>query len=79
MTDWPYDDLVLRTPHCPWCGAQARILVGQNLHPMAWCPDDECQALSWDPTQTAKRLIENATRLVQEELPDGSIRLRPGD
>jgi hypothetical protein len=61
MTDeWPYPDLQLKTPNCPYCGAAARIMVGANIRPMAWCPTDDCDAVTWDPTVAAAQLIQEA-------------------
>ena len=54
---WPYDDLVLRTSRCPWCGFAVALLVAVNMYPMAWCLTDDCPAVMFDPTKTAEQLI----------------------
>lgn len=68
--DWPYRDLVCRTPDCPVCGMPAQMLVGAILHPMAFCTNEECNALSWDPTKTHRELLENAVE--QPWPPEGN-------
>lgn len=71
MIPWPYDDLVLRCPHCPRCGARAHMMVGQFLQPMAFCPDDECAISNWDPSVPAERLLATAQVMVEQPMPDG--------
>lgn len=58
--DWPYADLVLRCPHCPMCGELARMLVGTMVVPLAFCPNDDCAAWTWDPCKPAAELLANA-------------------
>jgi hypothetical protein len=64
---WPYQDLKLCTPHCPLCGSRAAMMVGANLHPMAFCPDEDCSAFSWDPSIPAAQLLAAANALVRHE------------
>lgn len=58
--DWPYNDLVCRTPDCPMCGHPGAMLVGPMLHPMAFCENEDCPALTWDPTKSWAELRANA-------------------
>jgi hypothetical protein len=60
---WPYKDLQLKTPNCPYCGAPGMLLVGANLYPMGWCPTEDCKALSWDPSKAALELLRDAVEL----------------
>ena len=57
---WPYDDLQLRTYFCPWCGSIPEVVVGPLIHPMAWCVNDVCQVVMFDPSRTAKENVEGA-------------------
>lgn len=67
---WPYPDLVLRTPDCPLCGGRARLVVAPYLHPMAWCTDDECTAITWDPTITRADLLADAVTMPSWNIVD---------
>ena len=58
-SDWPYADLELKTPHCPLCGSEARLLTGAWLHPSAWCENEACNALTWDPSVDRNTLLQN--------------------
>lgn len=68
---WPYHDLVLKQPTCPNCGVRAHMLVGGNVHPVAFCPNDDCTSLSWDPSKSA---VDVLWHLVEEA---GKNELRP--
>lgn len=54
-------------PDCPECGTPAEFLVGDES---AFCGNDDCRILTWDPTMT---LAEMAAEGVHE------IDLRAGD
>lgn len=75
MQPWPYDDLVLRTPHCPHCGSRADMLVGQFVKPLAFCPNDDCSTMNWDPTTTAERLLATSKVMIERTSPDGQTRI----
>lgn len=64
---WPYPDRHLATPHCPWCGWPAQLMAGANVHPMAWCRNDACEAFQWDPSIPARELVLNARAMVVEQ------------
>lgn len=55
---WPYSDLPLRLPNCPLCGFAMVAMTGGLIHPMAFCHNDECQVVTWDPTLSAVRTLE---------------------
>jgi len=58
--DWPYYDLVLRSPACPLCRQAAMLLVAPTVHPQAFCTEEACKAFTWDPTVHADELLTNA-------------------
>ena len=70
---WPYDDLTLRCPNCPVCGTAATMMVGLNLHPQAFCPNDACGAFTYDPTKPALDLLRDAGQLVAHETEHGVV------
>jgi hypothetical protein len=35
--------------NCPWCGQHPSLIVGENI---AFCGNDDCKLLKWDPRQT---------------------------
>jgi len=64
---WPYVDLPLKTPHCPWCGSPGVGLVGLWIHPIFFCKDDDCPALSWDPSLAALELLRSVGELEERD------------
>jgi len=56
---WPYDDLVLRSPRCPWCGFTASLLVGTSITPRGLCLTADCRVMSFDPTRTWLELVDD--------------------
>jgi hypothetical protein len=75
---WPYADLHLATPNCPYCGWQAKMMVGTNVHPMAFCSNDDCPSFNWDPSVPAAKLLAEAVEMVEETLENGTTVIRPG-
>lgn len=74
---WPYDNLVLRTPHCPRCGARAQMLVGEYIEPIAMCPEHDCAIFNWDPTKPAELLLATSKVMIKRALPDGGTVMEP--
>jgi len=60
-SEWPYDDLVPRCWLCPWCGSIPSLVVSPAIHPMAWCRNDACELLMFDPSMTAKENLDKPT------------------
>lgn len=56
---WPYRDLPLRCRNCPLCGWDPHIMMSPVVHPMAFCDNDDCKALSWDPSMTAAQVLRD--------------------
>ena len=46
MGDMPTN---MRTPRCPFCGEQPKFIVGIT---QAFCGNDDCDLLCWDPSLT---------------------------
>ena len=68
---WPYSDLALRLRNCPRCGFEAVMLTAVNIHPMAFCHNDECRVLCWDPSRTATDTVHGFDR-DDEDQAEGS-------
>jgi ribosomal protein S27AE len=50
---------VVKQPTCPWCGQ----LPFLGLDSQAFCGNNACAAITWNPRLTARELIENAHRI----------------
>lgn len=75
---WPYPDLHLCSPHCPVCGWPGQLVVGANMHPMAWCENDACDTVMWDPSKPALDQLIGSERIREETLEDGTRAWKPG-
>jgi hypothetical protein len=69
-TNWPYEDLPLKCPHCPMCGTAGVGLVAPSIYPTFFCSDDDCVVFSWNPTQTAKEFLD---AVADGTIPETSI------
>jgi len=67
---WPYADLVLRTSLCPWCGSIPSVVVSPLVHPMAWCHNEACRCLMFDPSKTARENLAGDIQLVDLDVTD---------
>ncbi|GAB2733135.1 hypothetical protein [Nocardioides pakistanensis] len=77
--EWPYADLHLACPHCPVCGWAASMMIAPNVHPMAFCANDDCRVFQYDPTQPAVQVLLGASVVVEEQHADGTILWRAVD
>ncbi len=68
---WPYHDLELKQPTCPNCGTSATMFVAPFMHPTAWCQNDDCPSITWDPSKSA---VDVLWHLLDQE---GRKQLRP--
>lgn len=64
--EWPYPDLDLKCPHCPYCGAPARMMLGPGVHPMAFCTADGCPCFTWDPSKAAAELLPGEQMVIRD-------------
>jgi hypothetical protein len=53
-------------PDCPECGTWAEFLVGDN---QAFCGNDDCRILMWDPTMTRAEMAAEGVHEI--DLRDG--------
>jgi len=57
-------------PWCPWCGEPPRfILPGQGD---AFCGNESCGMLKWDPTKTYPQMLEAGISMVELERKNGT-------
>jgi len=66
-THWPYADLPLKCPHCPWCGSPPVGLIASTIYPTFFCRNEECPALTWDPTLPAIELLRSVGELQERD------------
>lgn len=58
---WPFDDLDLKCPRCPMCGARNAFPVIGGVAPMAMCEAEGCEVLAWNPALSAQENLASTT------------------
>lgn len=59
MTDTPRADQPAGT-RCPVCGQEAQLVISAQ---QAFCGNNDCRALMWDPSQPAGPQLANPTEI----------------
>ena len=62
------------TPGCPWCGGPPLLVMGGGTQ--AFCGNDDCDCLTWDPSKTDAANRRNANVV---DLTESSDEGRHGD
>ena len=66
----PDDPATILTPDCPLCGQPPIKMMGGGTQ--AFCGNDDCRLLTWDPTKSAEGNLANASEVGWEPTKGGS-------
>jgi hypothetical protein len=58
------------TPRCPLCDREPMMMLGGGTQ--AFCGNDDCRLLTWDPTKSADANLANASVADWEPTEGGS-------
>lgn len=59
------DGTVILCSLCPACGSLPVLVLGGGRQ--AFCPNSECDALTWNPTHTARHNLDNGHEITVQE------------